>query len=46
MLFAPFAVFLQLNFPLYLADIFTAPVIVAFAGGALEANKIGLGHAD
>jgi hypothetical protein len=35
---APFAKFLELKFPLHLADIFTRPVIIPFADGAPKTN--------
>ena len=44
MLPAPLAEFFQLNFTLHQAEVFTNPVIVALAGGALQADKVGLRH--
>ena len=41
---APSAKFGKLDFPFYFADIFARPIIVAFAVGTLQTDKIWLGH--
>lgn len=44
LLFAPFAVFLKLDFALYFADIFAGPVVEALAFSALKPDEIWLWH--
>ncbi len=41
---APAAVFFVLEFAIHFADVFARPVVVALAHGALETDKIWLGH--
>lgn len=38
MLSAPATIFRKLNLPLYLADVFMTPVVIALAGCALKAD--------
>jgi hypothetical protein len=42
--FAPLAVFLERNFALHFAQVFAGPVIEPLAYGALETDKVWLGH--
>ena len=43
---APFAVFGKFNLPLYFADIFVTPVVIALTGRALKADQIVLRHTE
>ena len=41
---APFAEFFQRDFPLHFADVFSRPIVIAFAYGTLETDEVWLGH--
>ena len=43
---APFAILLQLKLTFAGAEVFSRPIVVALAGGALEPNEVWLGHSD